>query len=288
MKKILSLLSLLIFSSFFIYADKPIVRDIQTIAGKNRNINILWTLPKNSEKQITALKVYRSKKIITEYSQIESMEPIAEIPPDSTGYTDVLSDYSYYYYAVIACIPEPYDLVLSSVNTTSTSIQIQTKKADSTVKKIEKNEKIIPEGTSRETPLPYIDFLEKKESGKISKKTTKNAKKLYDENKKSKPQLSQYFFEEDLISPNGGDDFLLFQILKETMAPRKYKDAIPQLKQLIGTNISESTQNRAIFYLGEAYYLLGDYEEAVRSFIKLQYVYPTLTKKWIDASLDNI
>jgi len=34
--------------------------------------------------------------------------------------------------------------------------------------------------------------------------------------------------------------------------------------------------------------MLGQFEDAVRSFVKLQSIYPDLTQKWIDASLDNL
>ena len=60
------------------------------------------------------------------------------------------------------------------------------------------------------------------------------------------------------------------------------------MNQLIGTNISEETRNRAYFYLGESQYFSGNYEEAVRSFVRIQQVFPTLSKKWLEASLDRI
>ena len=61
--------------------------------------------------------------------------------------------------------------------------------------------------------------------------------------------LSPYVFEEDLISPDGGDDYLLFDVLKTTFIKRKYADAV-----------------NAFLYAADAY--------------------PSLAKKWIDSSLD--
>ena len=103
-----------------------------------------------------------------------------------------------------------------------------------------------------------------------------------------KAKLTPHLFEEDLVSPDGGDDYLLFQILKNYFVAKKYRETVDKLSQLIGTNISDSTRNRACFYLGEAYYLQGNYEEAVRSFVKVQAAYPTLAKKWLDSSLDRL
>jgi TolA-binding protein len=100
--------------------------------------------------------------------------------------------------------------------------------------------------------------------------------------------LTPYIFEEDLVSPDGGDAYLLFEILKASFVTKKYKETIEKLNQLIGTNISEETRNRAYFYLGQSQYFNHNYEDAVRSFVKVQAAYPTLAKKWLEASLDRI
>ena len=128
----------------------------------------------------------------------------------------------------------------------------------------------------------------KKQTNLISSETLKEIKPLRKSVKKQIQDLQPYFFEEDLVSPDGGDDFLLFQILKTTFAPKKYEQAITELNIFLGTNISSATSNRALFYLGQSQYMLGHFEDAVRSFVKLQSIYPDLTQKWIDASLDNL
>ena len=85
-----------------------------------------------------------------------------------------------------------------------------------------------------------------------------------------------------------GHDYLLFEILKTSFVQRKYDQAIKDLNKLVGTNISESTRNRAYFYIGEAQYLTGDYNAAVKTFIKIQQVYPIQTKKWLDSALNKL
>ena len=101
-------------------------------------------------------------------------------------------------------------------------------------------------------------------------------------------QQENYIFEEDLVSPDGGDEYLLFEILKASFVTKKYKETIEKLNQLIGTNISEETRNRAYFYLGESQYFCRNYEDAVRSFVKVQAAFPTVSKKWLEDSLDRI
>ena len=98
--------------------------------------------------------------------------------------------------------------------------------------------------------------------------------------------LIPYIFEEDLISPDGGDDFLLFEVLRNNFIQKKYSDSVVQLKKLLGTNRSEKVTNRARFYLGQSYYFQENYQEAVKNFLPVYDIYPELAKKWIDSSLD--
>ena len=80
----------------------------------------------------------------------------------------------------------------------------------------------------------------------------------------------------------------MFQILKTTFAPKNYEAAIKELNKLLGTNASENTLDRATFYLGQSQYMLGNFEDSVKTFVKVQTKYPSLTKKWIDAALEKI
>lgn len=285
-KSVCLILSLL--CTVFLFAEKPIVQDIQAKAGRGSKINITWTLPKEPDSKITLLYVYRSNKQINSYSQIETMTPIAILDADATSYTDIAPDFNDYYYAVIAISDIPYRVILRSFNATITGTHVITKTKKTTQKKVEE-EKLYPEGTLRETPLPYIDLVDgigKKESPSedISIKTNS----LLSGNEVTEENLTQYIFEEDMISPDGGDDYLLFDILKTSFVRRNYSEAITQLNKLIGTNVGDSTRNRAYFYLGEAQYLSGDYESAVKTFIKVEQTYPTLSKKWLNAALDKI
>ena len=108
-----------------------------------------------------------------------------------------------------------------------------------------------------------------------------------DKNKlKNKNFQKPYIFEEDLISPDGGDDFLLFEILKNSFIRQNYSESQKELLRLSGTKISEEVLNRATFYLGESYYFQGNYQNAVKNFLKVYEVFPELSKKWITSSLD--
>ncbi|MDY5918850.1 MAG: tetratricopeptide repeat protein [Treponema sp.] len=291
MKKAFSILSLLFFSSI-LFAEKPIVRDIQAEAGKGNKINIFWTLPENPEKEISSFFIYRDTRQIASYAQIKNISPIAQIDSNFSGYTDLVKDYNDYFYCVLAVTKDssvPYDLILLSFNSTVKGVHISMNTQQKEPQKKEQ-EKLYYEGTLRETPLPFIDIVENslQPEPTVSEEAAFAAQTLTNKTKKREPVLKPYIFEEDLISPDGGDDYLLFEILKQYFVHKNYDEAIVQLNKLAGTNIKDSTRSRVYFYIGECEYLTGEYEKAVKSFVKVQDIYPTLARKWINSSLDRI
>lgn len=291
MKKAFSIIGLLFFSSI-LFAEKPIVRDIQAEAGKGNKINIFWTLPENPEKEISSFLIYRDTRQIASYAQIKNISPIAQIDSNFSGYTDLVKDYNDYFYCVLAVTKDssvPYDLILLSFNSTVKGVHISMNTQQKEPQKKEQ-EKLYYEGTLRETPLPFIDIVENslQPEPTVSEEAAFAAQTLTNKNKKREPVLKPYIFEEDLISPDGGDDYLLFEILKQYFVHKNYDEAIVQLNKLAGTNIKDSTRSRVYFYIGECEYLTGEYEKAVKSFVKVQDIYPTLARKWINSSLDRI
>ena len=291
MKKAFSIISLLFFS-FILFAEKPIVRDIQAEAGKGNKINIFWTLPENPEKEISSFLIYRDTRQIASFSQIKNLEPIAQISSNFSGYTDSVKDFIDYFYCVLAITKDstsPYDLILLSFNSTVKGAHIAVNSQQKEPQKKE-TEKLYYEGTLRETPLPYIDIVENsiQPTPTVSEEAAFAAQTLTNKSKKKEPILKPYIFEEDLISPDGGDDYLLFEILKQYFVQKNYEEAIVQLNKLAGTNIKETTRNRIYFYIGECEYLTGEYENAVKSFVKVQDAYPISSRKWINSSLDRI
>ena len=291
MKKIICPL-FLILSTALLFAERPLVRDIQARAGSGKKVRITWQLPESPEPALYNLCLYRTTEQITSYGQLKGLEPVATLSPDRAGYTDQLEDLRDYYYTVISETANgPYDLVLLSFNSTVTSVHLITKKSAEQPDKKTDYETVYPDGTLRKTPLPYLDILEGSDSDPlISDKAASQVTSLTGGNSKASrvADLTPYIFEEDLVSPDGGDAYLLFEILKASFVTKKYKETIDKLNHLIGTNISTETRNRACFYLGEAQYFNHNYEDAVRSFVKVQAAFPTLSQKWLEASLDRI
>ena len=282
----------LIFSSAFLFAERPLVHDIQARPGNGTKMIISWKVPQNTEPEILALYLYRTSKQVTSYEQIKDLDPIAELEADRASYTDTLEDLSNYYYTVISrTTTGTYDVILRSFNTTVTGVHLIAKKSSSDNSKKAEPEITYPDGTLRRTPLPTLGILEGINAEPlVSNKAASDVSTLTKGSSKvsKTPLLTPYIFEEDQVSPDGGDDYLLFEILKTSFVTRKYAETIDKIKQLVGTNINEQTRNRAYFYLGEAQYFNFDYDEAVKSFVRVQQIYPTLSKKWLEDSLDRL
>ncbi len=288
MKKFTCLI-LSFFLFFSLFAQRPIVQDIQARRGRGTKINIYWVLPENPDKEITKILLYRNTKQISSAKLLSSSKLIAELDGSATGYVDQLKDFKDYFYAAVAVTDKPYEVIMLSMNSTTKGVHLEpAKKADETEVSATE-EKLYTNGTKRETPLPYLDFLEGLDSESQITQTAVDATKPFSSNYINKnDDVLPYFFEEDLISPDGGDDYLLFDILKNTFVQEKYNASIPMLSKLTKTRIDQSVQQRAYFYMGEAYYFTGKYSEAVMCFIQVEDVFPLLTKKWITTSLDKL
>lgn len=286
MKKIILLIGILSISAM-LFAQRPIVNNIQARASKGTKINVSWELPQESDEPITRLYIYRNTKPFTTYSQVEQMIPLAVLNGTANTYTDSVKDYNDYFYAVIAYTTKPYEIILVSMNATVNGVHLNMP-AQKPVEPVKpKEEKLYNDGALRETPLPYLDLIEDISSKNIISDEATESVNAFTTAKKdsSEYDLLPYFFEEDLVSPDGGDEYILFDILKNTFVQQKYTEARKQLQILVQRNISLAVQNRAYFYIGECEFFLGNYDDAVKAFIQVSQYFPLQTKKWLNASL---
>lgn len=270
--------------------DRPIVTDLQASPGSGTKINLLWKLPGDPQPKISKLFVFRDRKPIVSFSDISESEPVAALPPTAVTWADTVRDYSDYYYAVTAVAGgRQYDIVIASINATVKGVHLRLpEKPAAADSRPAAPEKLYQDGTLRETPLPYLDLLEDhyQEPKPMSSQAYAAAKTLSGRRKRTVLPLDFYVFETDLVSPDGGDDFLLFEILRTTFIRKRYQEAVAELEKLLGTNRAAAVMDRAAFYLGESYYFTGNYKEAVMNFLTVYDVYPVLAKKWIDSALD--
>jgi len=271
--------------------SRPIVSKIETKAKSNSIITVSWELPEESEPMITSICIFRDTKAISTYDQLELLTPIATLASDVTSYDDKITDGKDYFYSVIAITENGrYNIILPTINTTvygTKKLLSIVNNKDDTVSV--KEEKLYPNGKIREIPLPSPDILENqhKEPIPMGKKVNDEIGKLAGEYANKKPtQLEPYYFGEDMIAPVGGDDYLLFKTLRETLVIKDYKKSVSSLTDFLSVHREENTSKRAKFYLGEALYFSKNYKDALYIFLSLKETYPDLSKKWCDSCLD--
>ncbi len=280
------------FAVFMLFAEQPILTDVNAVFSDSNKITITWSIPSSPRPEIEKILVYRSKKPIGTYSDICNDSPITVLSNIDTAWTDSVADFNDYYYAVIAqTAGRNYDIILPSINSTVNGVHVKIAQQKSyNEKKVEEEEKTLAQGTLREMPLPYLDLTGEKNKKKVNmnEETLFVAKELAGTKKASKTKnLAPYIFEEVLISPAGGDDYLLFDVLRTSFIKKEYKESSKQLSKLLETNLSETVTDRATFYLAQSFYFNSEYDKAVKTFILVYNKYPSLTKKWIDSSLEK-
>lgn len=293
MKNFSKLFTIAIFQIFVFFplaSESPIVKNIRA-ESSDKIIFIRWDLPKNPDEKLQAFFIYKDTKPILNFSDIKNASPFLRLDANETSAHDEASDFKTYYYAVVSLTDKGlYDVVIPAMNATRSGIhrlkKIVAKKI--TPQKTE-NERLIPKGSKRGIPLPalQIQSAENSTNEKISENAKTKARNLSNDFSREKI-LEPYIFEKDLIAPDGGSDFVLFDILRTTFIKKKYRDASEKLSRFLSLNADNEITIRATFYAGESLYFLGEYENAVRMFLRVYNDETALAKKWIDASLDAL
>jgi tetratricopeptide (TPR) repeat protein len=320
-RRIVTLLLAFFFFSTFIYAQttRPIVTDINAYPSSTTKIFVSWQLPTKTESlSISGLLLYRDTKPFVGQNAVSNLKPIATLAHNALSYTDTISDFREYYYAVISLTKQgdysedsglyydeeldktaddstgnPYIVILPGVNATVNGVRVKSPVKKTTIPKQQNEsskEKIYTTGELREEPLPYLDLLgtAAEPEPRISKDTEQKALALVGgkQTHRVSAPLDPYLFEEDLISPAGGDEYLLYDVLRSTFVPKNYPAATAALTKFLALNRNDAVTKRANFYLAESYYYCGKYEKALTLFLDLQDDYDSLALKWIESTLE--
>ncbi len=84
-----------------------------------------------------------------------------------------------------------------------------------------------------------------------------------------------------------GEDAAL-QTIAVAAGTGDYKASAESLNHFLSTRHSPATEARARFYLGQAYYLRGQYREALKEFVFANAAFYVETQPWIDACLEKL
>lgn len=287
----------LINSTYAFSQTRPIVLEIKAVPYEKSEILVSWKKPENTTPEYTGFALYRDTVQISSYEQLILLTPVKILNKNETQVYDTVDDSREYFYAVIALTKGgQYDILLPSINTTISGVRKNTEnyaigfvEQNSDNNSLEKN--IDPSERMREMPLPKPGFITEKKTKplKLGAKAEKAAKDLSENYVQLKNKITkQHIFEQDMESPAGGDEYFLFKILKNYFVKKDYYNSAKELKEFLSVHRNKDVTERALFYLGESYYFSKDYNNALLNFLQVQEVYPSLSKKWIDSSLDLI
>jgi hypothetical protein len=99
------------------------------------------------------------------------------------------------------------------------------------------------------------------------------------------PQKTPRVFDQDLEPPSGGEEYPLRSIVQGSFKNRDWPVCKDELTQYLSLPRSAASEDRARFYLAQAYYFTGSYREALFEFLTAQSDYPEETADWIQATL---
>ncbi|MCR5762345.1 MAG: hypothetical protein K6G00_03055 [Treponema sp.] len=304
----------------------PFVKNILALPINAQTIEISWTIPEQTEdKTFVSFSIYRSTSPIISSKSLSSLEPISKVDRTFISYRDIVQDDKDYYYAIIInaseklekndtntkklFYDEEYDtipddnstaciIVVPGENATVSSVHAQNLPVQAYAN-VKAYSQIKEDPTERKMPLPYTDPLnndnnefkdEEVNDRKITYQSEEYAKELINDRNQHylNKKLEKYIFSEDFICPTGGDEYLLFEILKDSFVKENYEEATSLLTTFLKQNRSEIITQKATFYLGESLYFTGNYKKAIQNFLQVYEAYPNLARKWIDSSLNFI
>ncbi len=247
-------------------------------------IRLTWNIERTQG--VRSLLIFRDERPI-ESRSLKNLEPIAEISPSATAYTDTVQFYGFYCYCVAARFSdgEIERIILPAINASASGVRIA---REEKIERENEEPRLYPEGTLREQPLPRIAMFEREpERRKSIGEDARTSAKELSAPPPARKKLAPYIFEEDLIESKSGDDYVLFQILKTSFIRKRYQESAEKLRDFLRVNRGENATNRATFYLAESYHFLGNQKQAISCFVKTADAYPALSRKWIDESLDE-
>ena len=276
----------------FLQAQKVTNRPVCTAISAQKvgvnKIKLSWNLPENFN--AASIAIFRSTSQIQQKSFISAEKPVAELPAHTTSYTDNLKHFGDYYYALIARDKNGnlFNMLLPTVNATVKAVSLLPPDDYYEIASNEPDEQYVP-GFLRELPLPYLDLISDLDikATPMTSKAKKAGIELAGNYAVKKPRLlNPYVFEEDMVLSPEGDDFFLFESLKNYFIKKDYKGSVKDLRNFLAITREPYVTTRAVFYLAQSQYYCRNYRKALELFLFVEDELPELSKKWIDSTLD--
>lgn len=104
----------------------------------------------------------------------------------------------------------------------------------------------------------------------------------------SLPRDVPYRFPEDTAGGSGGEEAALKGILDTYFEGEAWAELEAELSRFLSLRRTDEVAARARFYLGEAYYFMGDYSQALAEFLLTRDAYPAKAGEWIQKVLKRL
>lgn len=267
---------------------KPVVNSISAQKSSDGKITIQWKIPDGFK--AASIAVFRGTDEISDFPQILPMKPLADVPAGTMSFVDTVEDSGDYYYALIARDKDGnlFDAVIPGVNSTASAVSLENPGNGKTEENPKEDE--YRPSFLRNIPLPYLDIVPdiSRKPSQLSAEALSAAITLSGKYYGKKPPLKEpYVFEEDSACKPNGDDYALFQSLKNYFIKKDYKNSAADLQRFLSTNREPGAAARAKFYLAESEYYLRNFQAALQIFLSLDDIFPELSKNWSDSALDQ-
>ena len=136
-----------------------------------------------------------------------------------------------------------------------------------------------------ESPVPAA-FSEKTE--KAISDVESAIKQAASRNAGLKVRDTPFRFPEDTTGISGGEEAALKGILDAHFESERWQDLEADITRFLSLRRTDEVTARARFYLGEAYFFLENYSEALEEFLLAQKTYPSKAAEWIQKTLKRL
>jgi hypothetical protein len=145
--------------------------------------------------------------------------------------------------------------------------------------------------TLRPMPLPWLNPSRKVEQSPV--RFPASTEKIIDSLVQAAPAATHttrepFIFKSDLAAAAGGEEFSLKKILDGSFKNGDWAKTIIELNDFLSVRRTSGTASRAHFYLGEANYFSGNYQQSLLEFLNAEDLYYNQSREWIQYALEEI
>lgn len=228
------------------------------------------------------LVLYRSTSPFTGMSSLVQAVVVSTFKDDGTPYVDYPVPGVPYYYAVLdddtlrtgtAAFAEG-----GNTNRIPVEVPAMYEKAQ--------RERLV---TLRPMPLPWLNPSSDPEipATAFSKQTEAKIAELVKASPPTKPSKARepYIFRSDMNGAGIGEEYTLRTILEKDFTSASWDRAVAGLTDFLAIRRTDNTTARTHFYIGEAWYLKGEYRKALPEFLLAEDLYYNQAREWIEYTL---